>query len=68
MCVCVCVTIVPLFRLPPTEQVGVYHTVRALCMCVLHQHVLVLHIGIQALQLAQLQEMCGKQGKSLEDI
>ena len=59
-------TVLSLLRASSTQHMGKEH-----CLCtglparVLHLHVLVLHVGIESLQVAELQEVCGKQSECL---
>lgn len=61
-------TVASFFRAAPFYQVRILHVFSASvgAASVLNFHVLVLHIGIKRLQLAQLKEVCRKQGERLQ--
>lgn len=63
------ITVVAFLREAWRQQVGVDHTLCAVFSPthVLDLHVLILYIGVKSLQLTQLQEVGGKQSKSLQD-
>lgn len=63
-------TILPFLGASSLEHVGIHHAIltRVTTPRVLNLHVLVLHIGIKRLELAQLKKVRGKQGECLQAV
>lgn len=63
-------TILSFLRAPSLKHVGIHHTIQTSvnAPCVLNFHVLVLHVGVKRLQLAQLKKVRSKQSECLQAV